>query len=429
VKQGVGRSLGTVALAFLSILVGSVEVSAHDRGRASKRLVGYYTSWGVYAKGFRVKHIKDVGSAGKVSHMLYAFAKISPAGTCELADAWADHGMRFSAEDSVDGVADAWWPPQLAGNFNQLQKLKAEFPNIKLLISIGGWSFSDRFSDVALTPESRQTFVASCVDMFIRGNFGSEIGPVPGLFDGIDLDWEYPGACGNTCNFRPEDTVNFTSLLAEFRAQLDAIGAENGRRYELAIVAPATEELVGKIELKKIHKYLDFINLLTYDFHGSWDIQTNFHSPLLPSPRDPVGPKVNTHYAVDLYLKGGFPAKKIDIGLPFYGRGWKGVPNVKHGLYQTNTGVAPGRWEAGVNDFRDLDPLRAAGYQGHRDLLSGGSFWIYNPTEGIFWGYDDPTSAWLKGGYVKLRGLGGAAFWDFSGDDGQLVSALRSGLD
>jgi chitinase len=424
----VNQRIRLAVLVILSILVGSLEAAAHSRPRASKRLVGYYTNWSVYARGFRAKQLKDNGSAAKVSHILYAFAKITPEGTCALTDPWADHGIRFTAEESVDGVADLWWPPQLAGNLNQLQKLKAEFPNIKLLISIGGWSFSDKFSDVALTPASRQTFVASCVDMFIRGNFGSEIGPVPGLFDGIDLDWEYPGACGNTCNFRPEDTPNFTALLAEFRAQLDAIGAETGRRYELAIVAPATDVLVGKLELKKIHKYLDFINLLTYDFHGGWDTQTNFHSPLLPSPRDPVGPKVNTHYAVELYLRGGVPAQKLDIGVPFYGRGWQGVPNIKNGLYQTNTGVAAGKWEAGVNDFKDLDPLRAAGYSAHRDPFSLG-FWIYNPTDGIFWGYDDPSTAWLKATYVKARGLGGAAFWEFSGDDGRLVNALRSGLD
>jgi chitinase len=424
----VKKPVRLAAFVILSILVGSLEAAAHGRPKPPKRLVGYYTNWSVYARGFRAKHLKDNGSAAKVSHMLYAFAKITPEGTCALTDPWADHGIRFTAEESVDGVADLWWPPQLAGNLNQIQKLKALFPNIKLLISIGGWSFSDRFSDVALTAASRQAFVASCVDMFIDGNFGSEIGPVPGLFDGIDLDWEYPGACGNTCAFRPEDKQNFTLLLAEFRAQLDARGAANGRRYELAIVAPATETLVANIEVAKIGRYVDFINLLTYDFHGGWDTQTNFHSPLLPSPRDPVGPKVNTHYAVQLYLKGGFPASKIDIGVPSYGRGWQGVPNVRNGLYQTNTGVAPGRWEAGVNDFKDLDPLRAAGYGAHRDLLSGG-FWIYSPTEGIFWGYDDPANAWLKASYVKLRGLGGVAFWEFSGDDGRLVNALRSGLD
>jgi chitinase len=422
VKQRFGRGLGLIALIIASLAMPA-PASAHGGSRAPKRIVGYYTSWGVYAKGFRVKHLKDNGSAERLTHILYAFAKITPEGTCALIDPWAEHGIRFTAEESVDGVADAWWPPQLAGNFNQLQKLKAEFPNIKLLISIGGWSFSDRFSDVALTQASRETFVASCVDMFIRGNFGSEIGPVPGLFDGIDLDWEYPGACGNTCNFRPEDTQNFTALLGEFRAQLDAVKPG----LLLTIAAPAVESLVAKLELKKIHQYLDFINLLTYDFHGGWDTHTNFHSPLLPSSKDPVGPKVNTHYAVELYLKGGVPAKKIDIGVPSYGRGWQGVPNINKGLYQTNTGVAPGIWEGGINDFKDLDPLTAAGYGKHRDLRTLG-FWIYNPATGIFWGYDDPTTAWLKGEYVRLRGLGGAAFWEFTGDDGRLVKALRSGM-
>jgi chitinase len=426
---------GMAVLIAVSTLAASTPISANeDCGRPSrppKRVMGYFTNWGIYGRNYLVNDIKKSGSASKITHILYAFANVTPDLKCGVSDAWADFGVRFDATQSVDGVADAWWPPQLAGNLNQIQKLKVQNPNLKLLISVGGWSFSDKFSDAALTPASRQAFVASCVDMYVAGNFGSEIGPVPGLFDGIDIDWEFPGAPGATNNFRPEDTKNFTALMAEFRKQLDVYGAGTGKHYELSAATSPIETVASKIELAAVSKSVDFFNVMTYDFHGGWETQTNFLAPLLASPRDPAGPKLNVNYAVNYYLRHGVPAAKIDVGVPFYGHGWAGVPPAKAGLYQTSTGAPAGVWEAGVNDYKVLAPLAAAGggYKSYRDPLSLG-FWIYSPAEQIFWAYDDPLSARIKGEYVEALGLGGAFFWEFSGDDaqGSLVSALSQGV-
>jgi chitinase len=413
----------TTALLLAGGLAASIPAAAHNAPKP--RLVGYFTSWGIYGKGYLVKNIKDSGAASRLTHIQYAFANVTPDLKCGIADSWADYGKTFDETQSVDGIAEYWSDTELRGNFNQLRKLKLQFPKLKVLISVGGWSFSSRFSDAALTPESRQAFVASCVDMFVRGNVapGTPISAA-GVFDGIDIDWEYPGACGMTCDFRPEDTQNFTALMAEFRRQLDAVGQETGKHYELAAATSASESVHSKIELRKVSRSLDFISVMAYDFHGGWEMSTNFHSPLLGGAADPAGPKANADYAVRSHLRLGVPRSKLLLGAPFYGKGWAGVPNVNRGLYQPATGVAPGRWEAGSNDYRDLAPIQAS-IGSYRDLRSQGH-WIYDPAAGVFWGYDDPKSLMVKAGYSRLLGLGGMMFWELSQDsaDGALVKAL-----
>jgi chitinase len=427
-----GMIRGLVAATFVAAI--SAPLSAYAQPQP-KRVMGYYTNWGVYGRNYVANDIKTSGTAGKLTHILYAFAQVTPDLKCGVTDSWSDFEMRYDATRSVDGVADAWWPPQLAGGFNQLKKLKVQYPNIKLLMSVGGWTLSDKFSDAALTPASRQAFVASCVDMFIRGHVGSEDDTaMAGLFDGIDIDWEFPGAPGLTNNFRPEDTQNFTALMAEFRAQLDAEGAVTGKRYALSAATSAVENIANKIELGKVANIIDFYNVMAYDTHNGYDGATNFSAPLLGSPRDPSGPKANANYAIFYYLLHGVPAKKINLGVPFYGHGWAGVGPAKGGLYQPSTGPASGVWEAGTNDYKVLAALAAdptSGFKSYRDLLSGGSPWIYNPTTQAFWSYDDAISARIKGDYVQALGLGGAFFWELSGDDAQgtLVTALANGVN
>jgi chitinase len=329
----------------------------------------------------------------------------------------------------VDGVADTWDAGALRGSFNQLRKLKLQYPNIQVMISVGGWTWSDKFSDAALTAQSRERFVRSCIDLYIKGQFAPGLN-YPGIFDGIDIDWEYPAACGNTCNYRPEDTQNFTLLLQEFRRQLDALEAQTGDDYLLTIAAPAGPDKISKIQVGAIHQYLDFINIMTYDFHGAWENTTNFHSPLYGNPADPTYSQgLWTDNAVQLWLNGGTPANKLVVGVPFYGRGWRGVPNVNNGLYQPSQGGAAGTYEVGIEDYKVLKGLEAT-YGRYRDPASG-AFYIYNPGTQIWWSYDDPTSMGNKMSYIRNRGLGGAMFWELSGDDssGSLIQAVHQGLN
>ncbi len=389
---------------------------------AGKEVVGYFIQWGVYRRDYHVKNIVTSGSADTLTVINYAFAGIGDDLKCKILDPYADYNNRYDADESVDGIADTVAQP-LKGSFNQLKKLKAMYPNIKVMISIGGWSESDKFSDAAL-PENREAFVNSCINMFIQGNFDPANGVVdPGVFDGIDIDWEYPGACGATCNFRPEDTQNFTALLEEFRRQLDAIDPN----LLLSVATPASEEYYQKIELGQIHQYLNWINLMAYDFHGSWEKNgpTNHHANLYASASDPFSPSLSVDTAIQGYLTAGVPADKLILGLPFYGRGWASVTNENNGLYQHAGRIPKGTWEKGIEDYK---VLKNKGYPGFWDEETQ-AYWIFNGN--TFWTYDNTQSIAAKTSYINDLGLGGVMFWELSGDDaeGTLIHAIGSGLE
>src|SRR5262245_10544074 len=225
--------IALLAGAVVATLGAAAPAAAHDR--AKPRQVGYFTQWGIYGRQFYVKNLDTSGAAAQLTHLNYAFANVNEQGRCfESAapgegDPWADYQWPVPAELSVDGVGDTWGEP-LNGNFGQLLKLKQKYPHLKVLLSIGGWTWSTFYSNAAL-PENRAAFVASCLDIFIKGNLpildGGSGGPASaaGVFDGFDLDWEWPSSEGEPGNvIRPEDKVNFTALLAEFRKQLNALG-------------------------------------------------------------------------------------------------------------------------------------------------------------------------------------------------------------
>jgi len=405
-------------------------------GGGSKRVIGYFTQWGIYGRGYRVKNIDTSGSASRLTHINYAFGNVRN-NRCEVGltqasdpntgvggDAFADYTKSFGAAESVDGVGDTWSQP-LRGNWNQLKKLKAKYPGLKVLISLGGWTWSRGFSSAA-RPENRQAFIASCIDAYINGNLpvtdgAGGTGAATGVFDGIDIDWEYPAACGLTCG-TPEDNANFTALLAEFRRQLDAVRPG----LLLTIAAPAGIDKIRVTDPGAYHQYLDFINVMTYDFHGAWEAKTNHHSALFDSPSDPsTGDAVfyNSNDAIEAYLARNVPASKLNLGIGYYGRGWTGVANVDNGLYQSGS-AAPGTYEAGNEDWKVLKDRAGTVYTD----TNARATWKYDGN--TFWSYDTPAMVTEKMTYVKTQGLGGAFFWEFSGDDAQgtLTSTISNGL-
>jgi chitinase len=406
-----------LARALLSCFALGVVTAA----AADPLIVGYFTEWGVYQRQFRVKDLETTGAAERLDVLAYAFARIGADDRVAFVDPYADYDLAHTAEQSVDGVADIKAAGALLGNFNQLRKLKARHPRLRVVMSIGGWTMSDRFSDMALSAGSRQAFAASCVDRLIRGNFAPGLRH-PGIFDGIDIDWEYPGSAGSTQHFRAEDPANFTALLHELRAQLDRQGATDGRHYSLSAALPGNATHYGRLELAKLHADVDFIDLMAYDFHGAWETVTGFQAALSAPPDG-----ASADRAVRDYLAAGIPAAKLNLGVPFYGRGWQGVPPGPRGdgLRQTATGGAPGTYESGIDDFRALARLDPA-YATFRDPVSG-ACWRYNPDARIFWSYDDAETLRGKLRYVVANGLGGVMCWDLGGDDaaGTLIHALR----
>jgi chitinase len=436
--------LGLTAVALLllgGLLAATPAAAAPQAGdHRSYRKVGYFIQWGIYGRGFFVRDLVTSGSAAKLTHVNYAFANVSQDGRCFEAnipgegDAWADYQRPFSAAESVDGVADS--PDQaLKGNFNQLRKLKARYPHLRVLLSIGGWTWSTWFSNAALTSASRRDFVASCIDLFIKGNLpqlGSpEGGPgsAAGVFDGIDLDWEWPGSEGEPGNVvRPEDRRNFTLLLAEFRRQLDAYGRERGRRYQLTAFLPADPaKMDAGYQGHRIFRHLDHATVQGYDFHGAWEPTTNHQSAIHQPEGQPVLPDFTVERAIDGWLSRGAPRSRLVLGLPFYGRGWTGVTGGGDGLFQQAAGPAPATFEAGYEDYKRLAALPAAGFGLYRDHRAGFA-WLFDGT--TFWTFDDPAVMRLKTAYIKRKGLGGAMVWSLDGDDadGSLIDAIHRGL-
>jgi chitinase len=437
-----GRLVGALGiLVAIACAVPSAAAASVDRGAKPRtsEVVGYFIEWGIYGRQYRVKDVATSGSASRLTVINYAFGNVAPdaAGNvvCKLGDEWADYQTPWTAEQSVTGEA-VTWPRPILGNFQQLQALKQQYPHLQVLISLGGWTWSKYFSDAALTKQSRERFVSSCVDLFIKGNipdpgWGGMGGPgaAAGVFDGIDVDWEWPGSEGNTGNIiRPEDKQNFTKLLAEFRKQLHAYGKQTGRDYLLTAFLPAAPAKIDAgFEVGEIFGPLDFGTVQGYDLHGAWESVTNHQSNLFASPSDPSSPQFSVDSTVGAYLSRGAPPKAIVVGVPFYSRGWTGVAPGNNGLYQPSSGAAPGTWEAGVDDYKVAKERLGTGFVRYEEDAAGGAAWLFDGT--TFWTFDDPAVMATKAEYVRDRKLGGIMFWELSGDtpSGELIAAIAGG--
>ncbi|QEU91786.1 chitinase [Streptomyces kanamyceticus] len=372
-------------------------------GPGDKVKLGYFTEWGVYQRNYHAKNIATSGSAGKITHINYSFGNVQ-GGKCTMGDSYAAIDKAYTADQSVDGVADTWDQP-LRGNFNQLRKLKAKYPNIKILWSFGGWTWSGGFTDAMKNPAA---FAKSCHDLVEDPRWAD-------VFDGIDLDWEYPNACGLSCD---------TSGPAVFKNMMQAFRTEFGAKNLVTAAITADGSPGGKIDAADYggaSQYADWYNVMTYDFFGAWDAKgpTAPHSPLTAYPGIPKD-GFNSAAAIAKLKAKGVPSAKLLLGIGFYGRGWTGVTQKEPG--GTATGAAPGTYEAGIEDYKVLkNSCPSNGTVAGTAYAHCGSNW---------WSYDTPATIRAKMAWAKEQGLGGAFFWEFSGDtsNGELVSAINDGL-
>lgn len=431
------RSLA-VHIAIIALLTAFIALISLGSAAAQtfkppkKILAGYFEEWSIYGANYNIANLQQNGVANHVSHLIYAFGNVAgpngPDAQCHLADPWADYQTPYLP--SVNGNPYTSWP---YGNFGALIQLKQLHPHLKIMISLGGASAANTagFAYAASTAALRQQLVASCIDMFIKGNIGTDWGGNPvsigNLVSGFDVDWEFPTAA---------DSANFTLLLKEFRTQLNALTKTTGTHYVLSIFAPAGSQNYSNIQLAAAAKPLDFLNVQGYDFHGTWEATTNHASPLFDDPGEPsFGQGFDIEDTTRAYLAAGVPARKVLVGVPFYGRGWTGVPGHYHGLYQSSSGPAPSPagdslQTDGVATFMTLAGL--TGFNRYFDFLSMAQ-WTYNPATQTFWTFDDPSTVAIKMFYVQTRvsgGLGGAYFWAFKDDDskGSLAKQMAAGL-
>lgn len=373
----------------------------------SKKIVGYYPAWATYeSENVQAYEVSDI-PGNKVTHINYAFANIA-GGKCVLGDTYADTDKVFAGDALGSGV--------LRGNFNQLIKLRNAHPRLKTLISVGGWTWSGNFSAVAASNSSRKAFAASCVKFMKQYKF-----------DGIDIDWEFP-VSGGLHSGSSKDKPNFTLLLKELRSQMD-IGERNDKReYFLSIASSASTSIINNIEVKIVGNTVDWINLMTYDFHGSWETVTGHNAPMGQRSTDPATKGSTVKGTVKIYLCAGVPASKLILGIPFYGRGWQQVAKTNGGLFQSGTGAAIGTRELGIFEYSDIKDNYLLTMQRYWDSDAQVPY-LYDGARGLFISYDDPQSIKIKADYIKAMGLGGAMFWDVSNDrDAELLGVLYSTL-
>jgi chitinase len=302
--------------------------------------------------------------------------------------------------------------PADAANLAALTTLKKHNPNLTVLVSVGGWLWSGGFSDAALTPASRAVFIDSVGAFITRYHL-----------DGLDIDWEYPGMSGAGHAFRPEDKQTFTLLLKELRCRFDKIAGKLHHPLYLTIAAGASKEFLEHTEMGEVAKYVDTVNLMAYDYYEpEEDKTTGNHAPLFTDPDDPKA--ISADRSVREFEEAGVPARKLVLGVPFYGHLWGQVQATNHGLFQPGQPVP----NVYANYAAIVSTMLGQGYSRYWDASASVPY-LYNPEKQIFVSYEDPESLALKCKYVKQEHLKGVMFWDYAGDpSGILLGVIDTGL-
>ncbi|KAK6359323.1 hypothetical protein TWF696_000484 [Orbilia brochopaga] len=352
------------------------------------RTVGYYVDWAIYGRNFKPQDL----NASQFTHILFAFVNINrDTGELVLADPWADTDIHWD---------QPWDEPgnNLYGIFYQLWKLKQTNRRLKVLLSVGGWTYSQNgnFPNGVNTPAKRETFARSAVEMV--KNFG---------LDGIDLDWEYP--------LNSTEAANFVDLLRLCNLYLKQLNPQ----FELSVAAPCGPDNISKLDIPGMDQYLDFWNLMAYDFAGQWSSVSGHSANIYPSSDNPA----STPYALDTSLKmySAVDPKKLVLGMPLYGRSFTNTD----GPGKEYSGIGPGHWEAGVWDYKDLPRAGSQPQENERIIAS----WGYDKVSRTMISYDTPTIAKIKAIYIRFKGLGGAMWWETSGDKVGTDSLIQSVIE
>lgn len=342
----------------------------------------------------------------QLTHIIYSFTKV------------IDGEMKFSNED-------------LAVKLQQLVAEKKNHPSLKVMIACGGWG-ADGFSDMAHTAENRQKFVSSVVQFIAKYKL-----------DGLDIDWEYPGIPAANTGARPEDKENFTLLMKELRDGLNTLD----NKQTLTFASAGWKYYYKNIEIKEVMKYVDYMNVMTYDQIIATSPFTGHHTALgwikaVDLKDTPYGDFVHAkneemkkngysfepqsaEKIIDYCLENGVAPEQIVIGAAFYGRAWKGVPPTNNGLYQTNTGSYIG-WSPYRQIRKEFESN--SNYQRHWDSIAKAPY-LYNAKDSIFISYDDTISVKLKTAYAIKKKLGGIMFWELGHDTDDKNSLLKAIYD
>ncbi|WP_312188789.1 glycosyl hydrolase family 18 protein [Leclercia sp.] len=398
---------------------------------SDKVVAAYYPEWGVYDRKFNIDQI----AADNVNHIIYGFIPMCgdninasagnalealkkacqgrPDYTLAIHDPWAALQMPQA------GVSN--WDDPYKGTYGQMMALKKAHPGLKILPSIGGWTLSDPFfqmHDNAI----RARFVSSVKEFLQTWKF----------YDGVDIDWEFPGGGGENPSLgNPQvDKETYTLLMRDLRAMLNELSAQTGRTYELTSAIGAGTSKIANVDYNAAQKYMDYIFLMSYDFYGSWSMTDLGHQTALHAATWKPD-SVTTEGSVNAMLAQGVQPGKIVVGAAMYGRGWTGV----HGYTGDNpftgtaTGAIPGSWEAGIVDYRDIvnKYKGKAGWEYKYDATAEAPY-LFNKSTGTLITYDDARSVEAKGKFVLNKNLGGLFAWSLESDNGDILNAMNESL-
>ncbi|KND94314.1 Chitinase 1 [Tolypocladium ophioglossoides CBS 100239] len=413
-------------LACIQATLGLATPVAQTHNALDKRAGGYvnsvyFTNWGIYGRNYQPADLP----ASEITHVIYSFMNVRPDGTVFSGDTYADlekhypsdcsSGLTFPCPCCAPIKVLAANHPLLAWNdvgnnaygcVKQLYLLKKQNRNMKVVLSIGGWTWSTNFAAVASSAATRSTFAQSAVT--IMKDWG---------FDGIDIDWEYPA----------DDTQagNMVLLLQAVRQEVDSYAAKSagGYHFELSIAAPAGPTNYNRLHMQALGQALDHINLMAYDYAGSWSNFSGHDANLFGNPSNPNSVPFNTDDAVRAYIKGGVPANKMVLGMPLYGRAFESTD----GIGKPYTGVGSGSRENGIWDYKVLP--KAGATVSYDNVAKG--YYSYDAGTKELISFDTPDMINQKVSYLKGQGMGGSMFWEASGDrkgSGSLISTSHQAL-
>ncbi|MCA6362502.1 MAG: T9SS type A sorting domain-containing protein [Bacteroidetes bacterium] len=362
-----------------------------------REVVGYYPNWQWYDRNKLVNPSSIDYS--KYTIINYCFFNPQPNGDIVTGDSWADENLLMGQ------INWSTTPPSYYPNTSIVDL--AHNNNVKVLISVGGWTWSNNFPSIAANPTTRAAFAHSCNELVRQYNL-----------DGIDLDWEYPGYAPH--NGGPADAANFTLLLQQVRDSLNALELVNNEQYLLTAAVGASAANMSNVQWAAVTPLLDMINLMSYDFFGAWDAVANHNSPLnAPACGDP-GFNISTAFT-QLTQQYGVPANKINVGVAFYGRSQTGFT----GLCQATSGNAATTAfpPDGVPLYYEIAAQQSQ-YTFNWDNQAQVP-WLNN-SNGVFLSYDNEQSIALKAQFVVSNGARGAIIWEITGD--YLETAPGSGV-